>query len=405
MSERVRSDKIAAGADERVPDRARDWPLGLLDTVAGKGRRWEKEVPPDILPTIAYVLEQLEPREKKIVYARCRDGLTLAEIGSGEGVTLEAVRAKEAIALQKLRHPTRLRLLQYGVQGAIRMAKEQALTEAASDVIDKLGIVAEAVQASGIPDLRETAVAKPKPPRSPLDAIASIHGVDRKDLPIECLDISKRAYNALHAAGALRVEQVACLVPEQFRQARNCGEGTIDEIRTVIGVCRGACGIEAPAPVPKPGPGPEPAPNPAPAVDEIGLLTLKARLETIEQAVLETARELSDARRQGTAAAQAMIQALQETRPADPAPQAPAGPDDGTMREISRMRRYNEYALNEILIELRGLQEAVRDNGIETDRARPDTDGRVPDVPWTARENGRMDADPTQKQRQEEISP
>uniref|UniRef100_A0A7C4JQR1 Sigma-70 family RNA polymerase sigma factor n=1 Tax=Thermodesulfobacterium geofontis TaxID=1295609 RepID=A0A7C4JQR1_9BACT len=60
-------------------------------------------------------LKTLSPREEKIIRLRFgigeREAYTLEEVGNKFGVTKERVRQIESMALRKLKHPNRIKLL------------------------------------------------------------------------------------------------------------------------------------------------------------------------------------------------------------------------------------------------------------------------------------------------------
>jgi RNA polymerase primary sigma factor len=64
---------------------------------------------------IRELLKTLSPREEKIIRMRFgigeKDYYTLEEVGKNFGVTKERIRQIESIALRKLKHPNRVKLL------------------------------------------------------------------------------------------------------------------------------------------------------------------------------------------------------------------------------------------------------------------------------------------------------
>lgn len=213
---------------------ARDWPLGLLDAVADG--EWNCDLPPDIVPAIAYVLAQLGEREREILLMRFRDGLTLKQAGGKYGVSGERARQKEAHALRRLRHPTRLRLLQYGVQGVIQQARARALAEASAQALDDLYTVASAVRESGLPCLQGSCAraghcppcAEPKPCERPEPP------AEKRRTPIDGLGLSTRAYNVLYRARIETIEQLVEMDERSLARLRNCGQKTAYEIKSKL---------------------------------------------------------------------------------------------------------------------------------------------------------------------------
>ena len=76
---------------------------------------------------------------------------------------------------------------------------------------------------------------------------------DYLDAPIETLDLSPRAYNALKRSGLLTVQQVLALSDEELRRLRNLGSRAFIEIKVTL-VQRGYLSPDALPPMPEPAP-------------------------------------------------------------------------------------------------------------------------------------------------------
>ena len=117
----IRSEKINIPNGYDAP-----WPYNLLDDILG--------VPFNHMPTedeergLNVCLDMLSPREKKIILAYYKDGMTLAAIGKDRYLTTERVRQILAKGIRKLRHPANLNYIRYGECGS-KYRKELAERE------------------------------------------------------------------------------------------------------------------------------------------------------------------------------------------------------------------------------------------------------------------------------------
>ena len=93
------------------------WPQNLLHELFGDN---VPELPKDIEPTLEYVLWMLSQNSERSVdmlLSRFRAGKTWEQIGKDYGVTRERVRQIVMLAIRRLRHPSRLKRIQYGISG------------------------------------------------------------------------------------------------------------------------------------------------------------------------------------------------------------------------------------------------------------------------------------------------
>ena len=70
----------------------------------------------DIIDSINNALNTLTEREAKVIRLRFYDNLTIANIATMEGLTMERIRQIEAKALRKLRHPSCSKSLKVYIQ-------------------------------------------------------------------------------------------------------------------------------------------------------------------------------------------------------------------------------------------------------------------------------------------------
>ncbi len=100
------------------------YPLNLLDEIA-EGH-WEYPLPEDIKQSLAYVLAELKEREQVVLHAYFCEGKSCGEIAKTAGVVRDRIRQIVINALKKLRHPTRMQFLIYGVKGMIHKTSLEA---------------------------------------------------------------------------------------------------------------------------------------------------------------------------------------------------------------------------------------------------------------------------------------
>ena len=91
------------------------WPYNLLDDILGVP--FNHMLTEDEECGLNACLDMLSPREKKIILAYYKDGMTLAAIGKDQNVTAERIRQIQAKGVRKLRHPSQLNYIRYGESG------------------------------------------------------------------------------------------------------------------------------------------------------------------------------------------------------------------------------------------------------------------------------------------------
>lgn len=91
------------------------WPYNLLDDILGVP--FNHMLTEDEENGLNVCLDMLSPREKKIILAYYKDGMTLAAIGKDQNVTMERIRQIQAKGIRKLRHPSQLNYIRYGECG------------------------------------------------------------------------------------------------------------------------------------------------------------------------------------------------------------------------------------------------------------------------------------------------
>ena len=193
-----------------------NYPINLLNDIAGED--WEYALPEDFNQSLAYVLAGLTEREQGILIARYKDAMTYEAVGKNYGVTRERIRQIEAKAIRKLRHPTRIKFLIYGVSGLIHKAYADKVDRRLENAINHIAEIAEGMKTIG--GAEEFA------------KIAEIERAKRTGEPIliETVVFSVRTFNCLKRAGLDSLQDVANLTAEELTRVRNLGKKGYNEV-------------------------------------------------------------------------------------------------------------------------------------------------------------------------------
>lgn len=157
-----------------------DYPKNLVMAVIDDYDLELPEFTPDVVAGINYAVSTLDEREQMILYLRYVEKKTLKEIGAHFGFKQERSRQIEVRALRKLRTPVNWKYITLGVQGFTKM-----LCDSAYEQGHQVGY-SEGYQ-QGLED-------------APKGITKTGFSINVLSLPIECLGLSKRAYNALMRA-------------------------------------------------------------------------------------------------------------------------------------------------------------------------------------------------------------
>lgn len=161
-------------------------------------------------------LDTLEEREKKVILKRFRDRMTLAQVGEGMSITRERVRQIEAKALRKLRHPSRIKLM----QGVSLVEYNQLYAELNDlkllndELNNKLNKIVKDIE--NLPHI--------------LDLSRIINDGEFKNKPIEELNFSVRTYNSLTRAGVENLRDLLNMTELEVMGIRNLGRKSLNEI-------------------------------------------------------------------------------------------------------------------------------------------------------------------------------
>lgn len=181
-----------------------EYPRNLLYAVRD---HWENEEPteltPDVLAGIQYALTTLNEREQYVIAERYQKRRSLRSIGEDVGVIPERIRQIESHALRVLRHPRNMTLITKGVMGYIKKLND---------------IEYERGYQKGFDDGYEQGVKD-----APNGVIKAGTSVTLSSLPIEALDISTRAFNALKRAGFNSIGDLVNLTRSEMIHIKNLG--------------------------------------------------------------------------------------------------------------------------------------------------------------------------------------
>lgn len=155
-----------------------------------------------VAANIEYVLESFPEQERELILLRFKYRKTLDDIAQKLGISKERVLCKLKVAIRKLEHPYRERIVFGGKDLAEEISHYRKILEKERDT---LRVAAEAV-VNDTEDIR-------------LDTVS-----------IEELKLSCRAYNILRKNGILYIGQLRQLTQEQIATFRNLGEKCLNEI-------------------------------------------------------------------------------------------------------------------------------------------------------------------------------
>lgn len=197
------------------------WPNNLIDSV------WGETLPiyatHDIYAGVEKAIESLQnKREQECIYWYFKNGMTLKEISTVYGLTVERIRQIMSKALRKLRHPARCQFIRYGADGG-------SITIDISYLERKKAALESEIKAlnAELQDSREN-VTEHILDRNTLD-YKSIFGI----LPE--MDLSVRTFNCLARADCTTLPDIIKLVSSgKVIELRNFGKRSLVELLTVL---------------------------------------------------------------------------------------------------------------------------------------------------------------------------
>lgn len=204
------------------------YPYNLLDdVVTGTGygsnnkRYWDDMLEPDQEAALSYVLSQMTDRERNLLQLYYRENMTLEQCGKTVGVTRERCRQIIAKAVRKLRHPTRLNLILYGLEGYEHLRankKRRAILEMEDEELDAL---------------EQELIARRQFLESALEVALPVDEQMRKSAvtTLEDMDLSVRTFNCLRRANCMTLFDVVEATKEgKLVKVRNLGKKSINEV-------------------------------------------------------------------------------------------------------------------------------------------------------------------------------
>ncbi len=180
------------------------YPRNLLLAALGS---WEEnnptELSSDVLAGIEYVLLTLGERDCKVLHMRYREKMTLQQIGEQFGFIAERARQIEVKALRKLCYRKNMAIVTKGVDGYVKDRCELEYERGHQIGYDK-------GYRDGINDAKE--------------GVTKVGvSVTVSSLPIEALELSLRAYNALKRAGFNTIGDLFDLDSKTIIHIKNLG--------------------------------------------------------------------------------------------------------------------------------------------------------------------------------------
>lgn len=166
----------------------------------------------DLNGSVEYALYTLLDRERQILKYRFAHLMTYEEVGKLYSITRERIRQIEQRALRKLRHPQRLKYLEYGVLGVIDLNREEYLNR--------------------VMDIENRLIELCKLNEAKADEV--IHDVKLREKYkgelIENCDFSARTYNCVKRHGIDSLSQLSKLSYNEIINIRNLGRKSVGEI-------------------------------------------------------------------------------------------------------------------------------------------------------------------------------
>ncbi len=220
-----------AGDDYMTTGQVWSWPYSLIENIYRIQGNAAVECDMDGLTE---AISTLNDREQRIIYMRYREDMTLDEIAAEEQVGRERVRQILAKACRKLRHPSRLRLIQYGVVGTEKLRelrdREREIAVREQELYERELAIEEREKAQGVQAAENVTVVRPDDPLTDL----------RHE--IEDYDLTVRSYNCLKRAGCATMADVVEIASKgELLKIRNMGKRSAAE---VLWILKEKCGLD-----------------------------------------------------------------------------------------------------------------------------------------------------------------
>lgn len=178
------------------------WPINLGCAVFGEDIT--ASLPDDYSESISFVLDTLTERERRVLEMRFKERLTLSETASVMGLTSrERPRQIEMKALRKMRHPSRSKVLRYGLANYRVKTEQIAASAGVREVIEG---------GKSLDDFSEK-----------LD-----------EMSVDELGLTTRAYNCLVRSGRTTVSHILQTTRTELYNIRNLGAISAQQIEDIL---------------------------------------------------------------------------------------------------------------------------------------------------------------------------
>ena len=199
------------------------WPENLFRDLIWLDEFEGPEMPEDFLGTLEYILHStMSEREMLVLRCRYQNEETYRVIGLRIGVQQERVRQILNKAIRRMRHPSRLKYLKYGIAEQVErfgeQCRERAFKEGYQEGIKNAKCENEEIEPIHNPYGEQNIV--------PISSL--------EELPIEDLDLSVRAYNCMRVANIRTVGQLMSWSKAKLRRVRNLGKLTLLELEETL---------------------------------------------------------------------------------------------------------------------------------------------------------------------------
>lgn len=190
-----------------------EYPKNLLYAVRGGMEDDDPtELTEDVIAGIQYALSTLKERERYVIIERYKGKRKLRSIGEDLGVKPERVRQIINKAERNLRHPRNMTFMTKGVIGYIRKVN---------------AIEYERGYKKGYDEGYEQGMSD-----APNGIVKAGMSITLASLPIEVLDLSVRAFNALKRAGYNSIGDIVPLTHREMIHIKNLGPKQRQEVAT-----------------------------------------------------------------------------------------------------------------------------------------------------------------------------
>lgn len=197
------------------------WPNNLIDSVCC-------EMVPiyathDIYAGIEKAIESLQnKREQECIYMYFKNGMTLKEISTVYGLTVERIRQIMSKALRKLRHPARFQFIKHGADGSKIYRDVSSLESIKASLECKVDILKKELE---VLEAKCNLIGKESEQKDDSDKFGIL--LD--------MELSVRTFNCLARANCKTLPEIIKLVSSgEVINLRNFGKRSLNELLTVL---------------------------------------------------------------------------------------------------------------------------------------------------------------------------